>query len=1571
MNSSEIAELSARVSITGLPAAQAGLQSFESSLKDTARTADASALRMSAAAGKSGAAWQTAQTRQRAALGAIATGAKLAAGASVLAGGAAVAYGIKLNASMETAQASFATFLGSMKKAKAFTEELRSVSSKSPLKLTDYAKGAQLLLGFGVNAKQVIPILGSVNKAVVATGKSAAEMEQITRALGQIQAKGKASAEELLQLAEAGAPVNKILQKELKLTGEQVANIGDEGIKSGAVLAAIARGWNKQFGPAYKNAATTFNFQFASATKNAEQLLRIATAPIFNSLSKTVLPAVNTEFQKLVAVIDDPKLSGGEKWKRVGTWFDNSLESLGRLANEAIPKIGAAIQKALPAIGRVVEKLTPIVAEGLARLAIALVPLAVVAGANIAKGLVKGFLEADWLGKILVGGYLLRMTTFGAAMGMSITTGLTAAMNTGKAAAAITSALGGGMFASGAAGMQAGGRALATSLVGGMAKVIGPLAAVFAIGDILSSAIAGDMKAALTKGGFGAIGAGIGAIVGGPIGAAIGGAIGVGIGGLIDSITKSGADAAERAIPTLTERVAASGKQMAQAIKAEVAATSGLRQAANNVVAARERQRVATQRLKVAEIERDRVLATHAATSAPAIQAEARYAQAKRGVTRATYAQNQAERLSGVERTAAITILRNTVAVEKQRLGTLRAQRRSLLNQLDAENKLAPGSKRQAELVKLLNANGKQLTGTQNAIARSLQRAAREIGPKYARELQNMSVKTATMRAALGQLKAPVSGLKRDFLSLNGTFSDVGDASTRGLGRARDAGTRYQRSTHDVARGVNSNMRLMPPIQFEATGSMIRDFRAKAEAVTGFAPSVSRRRGGTIPAFHDGGMVPAMVSPGEMLIYRGRASIVPGKPEARDSVAMHLPTGTAVATWDGQARLAAGESLPRVMATQAPHFAAGGIVKPTIAGGSPGANKFANRGVSMLHTTANKELARLREIFSAGVGEMDGKKVANWIIPILQWARTSGGWSGSVSSGFRSYAEQAALYANRGSNPYPVAPPGTSNHEGSKYPRGAVDVSDYSGLNAAVDNPRGPAPGKLKWFGPGDAVHFSGTGNRRGGFVRKARRGGWLKSIKHWGPNQLATLAAYVGLPNPGLMSRIAAGESGGNPLATNNNTNGTIDRGLWQINSVHGFGGDPFDPLTNALQAKKVFDSQGIGAWYAPPTGRAGVVDPDFMNILRYSPAERQAARKGARKKLRAVGSLKGAARRVGVGKGTRKRIQLATKFARIAKREAGENDVAGAKAAMRKATKFGKKARADVRRARRRKAAQGGGNAGRPGNGQTGGGGGGGGKAFGLAGPGFDPKKPFGPGNYPGGGALPDGTIGSLRGPDLNWQAKRDALDLAEANADLTGSPLDNAAVYGAIMRLETQRRNFNLRRVAGLNKSIRKAGGKKRVAALTGKIGKLNKARAAQEKILRRPNLSKAARKAAQKALRKINRTIGKATGARDRITGMIGKRDTALSEAADATRAIGGARDSLRGLNESAGGTSDGSDLAAEIKALRETLEEQNRLAARTQSVAGGEIGRAVRDWLSGELVGKGAGFSAAGNTNVRY
>lgn len=107
-----------------------------------------------------------------------------------------------------------------------------------------------------------------------------------------------------------------------------------------------------------------------------------------------------------------------------------------------------------------------------------------------------------------------------------------------------------------------------------------------------------------------------------------------------------------------------------------------------------------------------------------------------------------------------------------------------------------------------------------------------------------------------------------------------------------------------------------------------------------------------------------------------------------------------------------------------------------------------------------------------GLGTFDGKPVAGWIIPVLRWARKNG-WKGAVTSGYRSEAEQARVCAT---GVQPCAEPGKSNHQGKRWPRGAVDVTDWETLRGLV--PRYPGPGPtLKWFGPGDSVHFSGNGH--------------------------------------------------------------------------------------------------------------------------------------------------------------------------------------------------------------------------------------------------------------------------------------------------------------------------------------------------------------------------------------------------------------------------------------------------------------------------------------------------------------
>jgi chromosome segregation ATPase len=87
----------------------------------------------------------------------------------------------------------------------------------------------------------------------------------------------------------------------------------------------------------------------------------------------------------------------------------------------------------------------------------------------------------------------------------------------------------------------------------------------------------------------------------------------------------------------------------------------------------------------------------------------------------------------------------------------------------------------------------------------------------------------------------------------------------------------------------------------------------------------------------------------------------------------------------------------------------------------------------------------------------------------------------------------------------------------------------------------------------------------------------------------IAALAEWVGTPG-WTMEYITRGESGGRPGATGIDPGGTKGLGLWMITTGYNdaiiakLGGEAQmrNPILNAIAMKSIYDSQGLGAWYA-----------------------------------------------------------------------------------------------------------------------------------------------------------------------------------------------------------------------------------------------------------------------------------------------------------------------------------------------------------------------------------------------------
>jgi hypothetical protein len=120
--------------------------------------------------------------------------------------------------------------------------------------------------------------------------------------------------------------------------------------------------------------------------------------------------------------------------------------------------------------------------------------------------------------------------------------------------------------------------------------------------------------------------------------------------------------------------------------------------------------------------------------------------------------------------------------------------------------------------------------------------------------------------------------------------------------------------------------------------------------------------------------------------------------------------------------------------------------------------------------------ARSRQAPPPGVTTFDGRQVASWMKPYLDFARKNG-WKGTLASGFRDPVHSEEICKRMCGHP---TCPGrcagrTSNHSGSAKPKGAVDVSDFARFGQLMQ--RCPLTPRIHNALPQDPVHFSATGH--------------------------------------------------------------------------------------------------------------------------------------------------------------------------------------------------------------------------------------------------------------------------------------------------------------------------------------------------------------------------------------------------------------------------------------------------------------------------------------------------------------
>ncbi len=249
---------------------------------------------------------------------------------------AAIYQPMNLAGDYEQTVVAFNTLLGSAEKASKFLAEAQEFANTTPFEFPELLDSSKLLLAFGFEADKVLGMMETIGDTSSGLGAGAEGIDRVTRALGQMYAKGRVQSEELLQLQEMGVPAAEILQEELGLTAEQVANIGNESVNASVAIQALLTGMDKRFGG-----------MMANQSKTAKGMISTITDTLQNNLIRNwgegLWEGIKPGLEKVTTWLDENQdivAEWGEAWKDAGAniskWVMERIDGLRKTITDLV-----------------------------------------------------------------------------------------------------------------------------------------------------------------------------------------------------------------------------------------------------------------------------------------------------------------------------------------------------------------------------------------------------------------------------------------------------------------------------------------------------------------------------------------------------------------------------------------------------------------------------------------------------------------------------------------------------------------------------------------------------------------------------------------------------------------------------------------------------------------------------------------------------------------------------------------------------------------------------------------------------------------------------------------------------------------------------------------------------------------------------------------------------------------------------------------------------------------------------------------------------------------------------------
>lgn len=190
----------------------------------------------------------------------------------------------------ETTEISFTTMLGSEEAALQMMEQLADFAAHTPFELSGLQTATRQLLAYGFTADEVVPMLTAVGDATAALGTGQAGIEAVTRALGQMQTRGKVSAEEMLQLTEAGIPAWEYLARAIGTdTAGAMKAVSDGAVDAKTGIDALTKGMEDDFGGMMESQSKTVAGLMSNLADAIQQpLMELRNSDAYDSFAESL-----------------------------------------------------------------------------------------------------------------------------------------------------------------------------------------------------------------------------------------------------------------------------------------------------------------------------------------------------------------------------------------------------------------------------------------------------------------------------------------------------------------------------------------------------------------------------------------------------------------------------------------------------------------------------------------------------------------------------------------------------------------------------------------------------------------------------------------------------------------------------------------------------------------------------------------------------------------------------------------------------------------------------------------------------------------------------------------------------------------------------------------------------------------------------------------------------------------------------------------------------------------------------------------------------------------------------------